>query len=92
MHEITAQLEAILQSLTNKGKKPSVALVKARLPSPVPMPVIIAALQAWKSGKHLPKIEVSQAVLSDQQKIQQLEQQLIELTQRVIELENKGNQ
>ncbi len=90
MHEITPQLETIMQTLTDEGKKPSVALVKARLTSPVPMPAIIMALQAWKSGKNLPKIEVPNATICDQQKIEQLEQQLIALTQRVANLESKG--
>ncbi len=34
--------------LANKGKKPTVALIKANLVNPTPLPQIIAALKTWQ--------------------------------------------
>lgn len=39
----------IATQLAAEGKQPSVALIKARLPAPCPMPVVIQALQRWRS-------------------------------------------
>ena len=44
--ESVMQIEA---QLATEGKQPSVALIKARLPAPCPMPVVIQALQRWRS-------------------------------------------
>ncbi|CCQ11688.1 hypothetical protein PALB_25890 [Pseudoalteromonas luteoviolacea B = ATCC 29581] len=41
-------VDAIL-SLIEDGKVPSVAMTKARLKSPVPMPVVISAIAAYKN-------------------------------------------
>lgn len=45
-------IETVMQiasQLAAEGKQPSVALIKARLPAPCPMPVVIQALQRWRS-------------------------------------------
>ncbi len=38
----------IAKQLHAEGKQPSVALVKARLPAPCPMPDVISGLQRWR--------------------------------------------
>jgi K+-transporting ATPase c subunit len=42
------QISAIANQLANQGKKPTVALVKAKLTSAVPLPAIIASLKSWQ--------------------------------------------
>lgn len=42
------EISIIANKLANKGKKPSVALVKTKLKSPVPLPTLIKALKSWQ--------------------------------------------
>lgn len=41
-------VQQIAQQLHAEGKQPSVALIKARLPAPCPMPDVIRGLQRWR--------------------------------------------
>ncbi|MFT5276752.1 MAG: hypothetical protein ACI97K_001687 [Glaciecola sp.] len=43
--------------LQNLGKKPSVGMIKAKLLSPLPIPIIIKGLSYWKEYKHTLKID-----------------------------------
>ncbi len=52
-------LLVIINTMNQQGKEPSVALVKARLKTPVPMPAIIATIKSWKSTQRIPKVEVA---------------------------------
>ena len=45
---ITDEILSCANQLANAGKKPSVALVKAKLSQPVPLPTIIATLKNWQ--------------------------------------------
>jgi len=38
----------IANQLANNGKKPTVALIKAKLATPVPLPQIISTLKSWQ--------------------------------------------
>lgn len=38
----------IANQLANAGKKPTVALIKGKLPAPVPLPQIISTLKNWQ--------------------------------------------
>ncbi len=88
--DITQELKAIIAQLVEEGKDPSVALVKARLSQPVPMPAIISTIKSWKASKRVPKVEVTTAAsLSAEQRIEQLEQQVSALLQRVARLESQ---
>ncbi len=88
--DITQELKAIIAQLVEEGKEPSVALVKARLSQPVPMPAIISTIKSWKTSKRVPKVEVTAAAsLSAEQRIEQLEQQVAALLQRVARLESQ---
>jgi hypothetical protein len=91
MSTITLALEQAITSLIAEGKEPSVALIKARLTEPLPMPLIIKALQAWKKNAKVPKIEKAEPSLSNEARIKQLEQQVANLTDRLTQLENVSN-
>lgn len=85
---ITEALERAIQSLMTEGKEPTVALVKARLREPLPMPVIIQAIKSWKQHAKVPKITETQAApVSDSERIAQLEAQVATLTTRLAALE-----
>lgn len=88
---VTEELQRVLSALTEEGKEPTVALVKARLSMPVPMPAIITTIKSWKSSHKVPKVEVAatQTALSAEQRIAQLEQQMQALTERLEKLERK---
>lgn len=45
---INEQIINIANQLANQGKKPTVALIKTQLTSPVPLPVIINILKTWR--------------------------------------------
>ncbi|MGF1684485.1 hypothetical protein [Photobacterium minamisatsumaniensis] len=85
--EITQALEQAISSLTQEGKEPSVALIKARLTDPLPMPLIIKALQAWKKNAKVPKIEKCEPKETLEERITILEKQVTELTARLVQLE-----
>ncbi len=91
MSTITLALEQAITSLIAEGKEPSVALIKARLTEPLPMPLIIKALQAWKKNAKVPKIERTEPSISNEERIKQLEQQVADLTARLSQLENVSN-
>ncbi|KQA18097.1 hypothetical protein [Vibrio metoecus] len=94
--DVSQELEEILNSLSQQGKEPSVALVKARLKTPVPMPAIIATIKSWKSTQRIPKVEVATANTGNhlEQRIEMLEQTILQLTARIEALETttKGTQ
>lgn len=85
--DVTKELEAVLEQLQQQGKEPSVALVKARLKTSVPMPAIIAAIKSWKSAQRVPKIEVASQTNQDAERIAQLEATVLKLADRIDALE-----
>ncbi|EJT0553769.1 hypothetical protein [Vibrio vulnificus] len=85
--DVTKELEAVLEQLQQQGKEPSVALVKARLKTSVPMPAIIAAIKSWKSAQRVPKIEVASQTNQDAERIAQLEATVQKLAARIDALE-----
>lgn len=87
--DVSQELEAILTRLQQEGKEPSVALVKSRLSTPVPMPALITAIKSWKNANRVPKIEVAAKADNKNDRITQLEQQVAELTSRLQALEQK---
>ncbi|NOH83057.1 hypothetical protein F0249_04485 [Vibrio sp. 03-59-1] len=89
--DISAELENVLQTLKEQGKEPTVAIVKARLSSPVPMPALITTIKSWKNNHRVPKVEIAQTADSTQDKIAQLEAQVKALTARIEALENQEN-
>lgn len=90
MSTITQEIEQTIASLVSDNKQPSIALIKARLTTPLPIPVIIKALQAWQKNAKVPHIEKQQRVLTADQRIEQLEQQVLALSTRLARLEANG--
>ncbi|HBV74930.1 MULTISPECIES: hypothetical protein [Vibrio] len=86
---VTEELHNVLSAITAEGKEPSVALVKSRLSMSVPMPAIIKTIKSWKSSNKVPKVEIASPgqSFSSEERIVQLEQQVKNLTERLIRLE-----
>ncbi len=72
-NEIQALLETAILSLVEEGKEPSTALIKSRLTQPVPMPVIISALQSWKRTRKVPGYTQVKPQENTEQRVAQLE-------------------
>ncbi|PKF51485.1 DUF5320 domain-containing protein [Enterovibrio nigricans] len=87
--DFTRLLEKAIGSLVNDGKEPSIALIKSRLSAPVPMPLIISALQRWKKSGTVPKVEKVDAPKDADARIAELEQQVKTLTERLNALEQR---
>ncbi|MFM2485840.1 hypothetical protein [Celerinatantimonas yamalensis] len=89
----------VIQHLHQQGKKPTLALVKARLARSYPLPMLI---QALKSYQHVPDAEFPKGTdtpvsnnnkeNSLQERIQQLENTQQHLMQRLNQLEAKLHQ
>ncbi|UYI46424.1 hypothetical protein OFO16_11310 [Vibrio natriegens] len=87
--DVTKELETVMEQLQQEGKEPSVALVKARMKTPVPMPALITALKSWKSANRVPKIEIAAQKTSEEDRLTALENTIAQLTARIAELEKK---
>lgn len=87
--DVTKELETVMEQLQQEGKEPSVALVKARMKTPVPMPALITALKSWKSANRVPKIEIAAQKTSEEDRLTALENTIAQLTARIEALENK---
>ncbi|EMH3446084.1 TPA: hypothetical protein ACOJQP_001899 [Vibrio harveyi] len=85
--DVTKELEAVMEQLQQQGKEPTVALVKARMKTPVPMPALIATIKSWKSANRIPKVEVAVQKPKEENRIAALEETVAKLTARVEELE-----
>jgi len=90
--DVSEELKSVLEGLQAQGKEPTVALVKSRMGTPVPMPALIAAIRSWKNANKVPKIEVADNTQESPDKVTQLEQQIEALTARVSMLEAKLNE
>jgi hypothetical protein len=55
---ITDEITIIANRLANKGKKPSVALVKTKLSKPAPLPTIISVLRNWTHDPKLVELSI----------------------------------
>ena len=87
--DVTKELEAVMEQLQQQGKEPTVALVKARMKTPVPMPALIATIKSWKSANRIPKVEVAVQTPKEEDRIIALENTVAKLVARVEELEAK---
>lgn len=90
--DVTKELESVLNALQQQGKEPTVALVKSRLSTSVPMPALITAIKSWKNANRIPKVEIAAKADSESSRIEKLEQQVAQLTQRVEQLEARLNE
>ncbi|WP_425653820.1 hypothetical protein ACPSLZ_04145 [Vibrio campbellii] len=87
--DVTKELEAVMEQLQQQGKEPTVALVKARMKTPLPMPALIATIKSWKSANRIPKVEVAVQTPKEEDRIVALENTVAKLVARVEELEAK---
>ncbi|KII76836.1 hypothetical protein [Vibrio renipiscarius] len=87
--DISLELEQVITALIAEGKEPTVALVKSRLKTSVPIPALIGTIKSWKSSNRIPKIEVAAAPQSEDSRITQLEAQILDLQSRLSALEAK---
>ncbi|NCP65677.1 MAG: hypothetical protein GW763_08860 [Paraglaciecola sp.] len=86
----TSYVLSLCQQLQQMGKTPSVALLRQYANKPLTIPEVVKALQIWKSS---PKAALEQAafspiekpseVLSLQERVMNLEQQVLLLTSRL---------
>ncbi|CAH0526699.1 hypothetical protein [Vibrio hippocampi] len=92
--DVSTEIETVLNALHSEGKEPTVALVKARLTSKVPMPAIISVIKSWKSTKRVPKVEIAEQDTQQDNKLEQrvaeLESQVRQLLERITLLEQKN--
>jgi uncharacterized small protein (DUF1192 family) len=88
------EIFTIANELTDAGQQPTVALIKAKLSTKVPLPVIISAFKQWqyqpKESRKSPVLDESaQTHVADNSTItlSQLAQQVKELSQQVATLQ-----
>ena len=82
--------------LSDRGKQPSVGMIKAKSPNPLPIPLIIKGISYWKENKDsLKKVVIAneeksqQSTVGDETKrIEQLELSIKQLTLQV----ERGNE
>ncbi|MDP5254868.1 MULTISPECIES: hypothetical protein [unclassified Vibrio] len=88
--DVTTELTQILTQLERENKTPSVALIKARLSQPVPMPALIATMKRWKQQKSVPKVEVQNQSDSDlASRVAELESEVTHLREKLLFLERQ---
>lgn len=87
--DVSQELNQIFESLEAQGKEPTLALVKARLSTAVPMPALITAIKSWKNSKLIPKVEVALQQSAEDSRIDQLEKEVALLKSRLESLELK---
>ncbi|OEE14023.1 hypothetical protein OAY_17515 [Vibrio cyclitrophicus ZF205] len=87
--DVSEELKSVLEGLQAQGKEPTVALVKARMSTSVPMPALITTIKSWKTANRVPKVEVATQEAPAFDRVSQLEKQIVELTARVAMLEAK---
>jgi len=85
--DVSQELKEILEQLHSEGKEATVAMVKARLSTPVPMPALITTIKSWKQSNRVPKVEVASQQETQLDRVTELEKQVAELTQRLVALE-----
>ncbi|WP_394145329.1 hypothetical protein [Vibrio atypicus] len=85
--DVSQELKEILEQLHSEGKEATVAMVKARLSTPVPMPALITTIKSWKQSNRVPKVEVAAQQETQLDRVTELEKQVAELTQRLVALE-----
>ncbi len=85
--DVTRELETVMEQLQQEGKEPSIALVKARMKTPVPMPALITVIKSWKSANRIPKVEVKAPLAKEEDRLTALESTIAKLTARIETLE-----
>ena len=74
---ITDEILSCANQIANTGKKPSVALVKAKLSQPVPLPTIIATLKNWQHEPEFTKTKSKEELGNKSQDTSQSNTELV---------------
>ncbi|WP_434356542.1 hypothetical protein NF212_13740 [Parasalinivibrio latis] len=86
----TALIEAALRQLHAEGKQASIAAVKSKLSQPVPMPVLLSAIQAYKKNGIVPEQKAHDTPKANADaRITELEKEVADLKARLHTLESK---
>ncbi|WP_286262456.1 hypothetical protein [Thalassotalea atypica] len=88
---IRDEIIAIANQLANRGKKPTVALIKNKLSNSAPLPIIISTLKGWQhepENTELPTVnkEPEQTVEAASITLEMLEQRLAPLKADIDEI------
>jgi len=92
MDQQRSSIIQVLQQLSTSGEAVTVAKVKRRLASPVPMPMLLEMIAQFKAGEltqlddPIPDQMSDEPAPSTEQRVQQLEQQVTELKAEVARL------
>ncbi|MDR9830151.1 hypothetical protein RCJ22_31710 [Vibrio sp. FNV 38] len=86
--DVTQEIESAINEIYALGKEPTVALVKGRIATNVPMPALISAIRSWKNAKRVPKVEIA-AQTPETDRVSELEAKVAALTARIEQLEVK---
>lgn len=91
------EIISICQQLSSEGKQPSVALIKARLANKQPLPSIIAGLKQWQANpnskiKEQTVEQESVTTLPLEQRVTQLEKEVLELKNIIKQLQAESEQ
>lgn len=80
---LTNQITVIANILANEGKKPTVALIKSRLPSPAPLNEIISILKSWQHDPSL--VQLNEPAINKTIEISPINTELTpEIIQRIV--------
>ncbi|CAH9063882.1 hypothetical protein PSECIP111951_02991 [Pseudoalteromonas holothuriae] len=83
-------VQKAIAELVSDGKVPSVALTKARLSDPVPMPLIIAGLTAYKNNPDIITFPLSSQPKQDAQQQQSQLDRIEHKLDKLLTLLEKG--
>lgn len=62
---ISDEISTLANQIANKGNKPTVALIKAKLKKSVPLPIIISALKNWQHEPNFVSLPKSNADINN---------------------------
>lgn len=86
-----------IKALVEENKEPTLALVKSRLTSRIPMPMVIDAIKAYKQNPNIlkqvaaaPEPPKMQSKPSLEQRVTELETQVAQLLKRIEQLEGNN--
>lgn len=86
-----------IKSLVDENKEPTLALVKSRLTSRIPMPIVIDAIKAYKQNPNIikqlatpPALNKTEPKHTLEQRVTELETQVAQLLKRIEHLEGNS--